>query len=85
MGKRVLVFPDSDEPGERYCNVIENSLSRAGIEYKVVGFDEFGNDVRAFLDGHSEGALISYVDSPWLSWPLLPDLGYAPIEREITI
>lgn len=70
MGKRVLIFPDSDEPGERYCTAIEDSLSRAGIDYKVVGFDEFGNDVRDFLEDRSVGELISYVDSPWLSPPL---------------
>lgn len=85
MGKRVLIFRDSDEPGDRYCTAIEDSLSRVGIDYTVVGFDEFGNDVRAFLKDRSVGELVSYIDSPWLPSPFLPDLNFSPNAGEITI
>jgi hypothetical protein len=72
VGKRVLLLPDSDEPGSEYCEKIADSLSRLGIEFQIVRFDEYGIDVRDFLEQHpSDPAmeLVEYMQCPWLKAP----------------
>jgi 5S rRNA maturation endonuclease (ribonuclease M5) len=67
--KRVLILPDSDEPGQRYRDAIIGSLTKVGIEHQVVSFEEYGNDVRDFLEQNETAELIEYIDSAWLSAP----------------
>ena len=64
--KKVLVFPDSDEPGERYSEVVTGSLKRAGVPFDVVDFSGYGNDVRDYLKDRSTVELLDYVNSDWL-------------------
>ena len=55
-GKRVLILPDSDEPGTRYAEAVQASLERAGIEYETVYLDGC-KDVRVFLARNTPYAL----------------------------
>lgn len=66
-GKRVLILPDSDKPGQRYAESVRASLHRAGIEYSIVDFGEYGNDVRDFLKDHDINELVTFIASPWIS------------------
>ena len=65
-GKRVLILPDSDEPGQRYCHAVGASLQKAGIEFRTVNFREYGNDVRAFLKDHTEDELTEFIGTDWV-------------------
>lgn len=70
-GKRVVLFPDSDAPGQRYAQAVTACLSRAEIEYRVVDFSKFGNDVRDFLkDNQTAEDLVDYADCEWLRAPV---------------
>ena len=80
-GKRVLLLPDADDPGIRYCDSVSASLTRLGIEYQVAYFNEFGKDVRDFLKDHNRDELIEHMNSPWLG-TLTPESALA---GEITI
>jgi hypothetical protein len=66
QNKRVLVFPDTDEPGQRYAQAISASFVRAGIEHRTVDFAPFGNDVRDFLREHTKEELVEYAKCEWL-------------------
>jgi len=68
-GKMVIVFPDSDEPGQRYGQMVTGSLTSAGIETCSVDFSSYGNDVRDFLKDHSRDELLEHINSPWLEVP----------------
>jgi DNA primase len=65
-GKKVLVFPDADEPGRRYCEAVTGSLKHANVQYDVVDFSGYGHDVRDFLRDHSAAELVEYISSDWL-------------------
>ena len=64
--KRVLVLPDSDQPGQRFCQAVEASLQKAGIEFRTVNFSEYGNDVRDFLKDHTAEDLSEFIGSDWV-------------------
>ena len=81
IGKRVLLLPDADDAGIRYCDSVEASLTRMGIEYQTVYFNEFGKDIRDFLKDHTRDELIAKIDSPWLG-SVMP---VGALEGEITI
>ena len=66
QNKKVLVFRDSDEPGQRYAEMVTGSLKHAGIPFHVVDFEPYGNDVRDFIKAHSTEELLDYVDCDWL-------------------
>lgn len=68
-GKRILLLPDEDEPGQRYAAAVQASLKRAGIEYATVSFDEYGNDFRDFLKSSTPTELVDFIGSPWLTIP----------------
>ena len=53
--RRVVVMPDSDEPGQRYKERILQSLDERMIPYCVVSFDGF-KDVSDYLDAGHTGA-----------------------------
>ena len=65
-GKRVVLLPDTDEPGLRYSAAVQASLQRAGIEFQVVDFADHGNDFRSYLDEHGAGELLRFIDCGWL-------------------
>jgi DNA primase len=68
-GKRVLIFSDSDEAGQRYASDVSASLDRSGIEHEVVDFAEYGKDVRDLLKSdpvYPAEELVKHVGSPWL-------------------
>ena len=64
--KRVLVFRDSDEKGQRYADTVAGSLKHAGIPVDVVEFSRYGKDVRDFMRNHNLEELVDYVGSDWL-------------------
>ena len=66
MGKRVVLLPDTDEPGLRYSADVQASLGRAGIEFQVVDFADHGNDCRDYLTTHGVGELLRFIDCSWL-------------------
>lgn len=65
-GKRLLFLPDTDEPGKRYSAAVQASLKRAGIEFKVVDFDDRGKDFRDYLTVHGVGELLRFINCDWL-------------------
>jgi hypothetical protein len=66
QGKSVLVFPDTDEPGQRYAQAVTASFTRAGVEHRTVDFLRFGNDVRDFMRGRTKEELVEYTKCEWL-------------------
>lgn len=67
LSKRVILFPDSDVAGQRYLEAVTASLKHAAIEYQVVDFEGFGNDVRDFLKDETAAALVEYAECEWLA------------------
>jgi putative DNA primase/helicase len=65
-GKRLVLLPDTDEPGKRYSANVQAALERAGIEFQVLDFDGHGNDFRDYLTKHGVGGLLRLVNSDWL-------------------
>jgi hypothetical protein len=53
--RRVVVMPDSDEPGQRYKDRILQSLDKRTIPYCAVSFDGF-KDVSDYLEAGHTGA-----------------------------
>jgi hypothetical protein len=67
--KRVVLFPDADEPGQRYAQAVCASFAHAGIEHRTVDFEPYGNDVRDFLREGTAAALVEYAKCEWLQAP----------------
>jgi hypothetical protein len=65
-GKRVVLLPDTDEPGLRHSAHVEAGLRRAGIEYKLVDFAGHGNDFRDYLTQHGTVGLLRFIECDWL-------------------
>jgi hypothetical protein len=55
-GKRVLILPDSDEPGIRYAEAVRSSLEKVGIDHETIYLEGY-KDVRVFLDRNTPYAL----------------------------
>jgi len=55
-GKRVLILPDSDEPGIRYAEAVRASLEKVGIDHETIYLEGY-KDVRVFLDRNTPYAL----------------------------
>jgi 5S rRNA maturation endonuclease (ribonuclease M5) len=70
-GKRVVLMPDSDEPGKKYAADVKASLEAEDIEYRVVTFDNVGQkDVTDFLKaGHSVQELAWRIGPDWVDVP----------------
>lgn len=83
-GKRVLLLPDADEPGQRYSSRVQAPLHKAEIECSVVEFGDYGNDFRDFLKDHSRDELVAFIGSPWLGCPTL-SCSLSEVEEEICI
>jgi putative DNA primase/helicase len=83
-GKRVLLLPDADEPGQRYSSSVQASLQRVEIEHGVVEFGDYGNDFRDFLKDHEPSELVELIDRPWLCLPAL-DYSLSETKGEICI
>lgn len=64
--KRVVVLPDSDEPGERYLNTVTASFRKASVEFETATFEQYGNDVRDFLKDHDTAQLLEHISCEWL-------------------
>ena len=60
------LLPDADDAGIRYADSVNASLTRMGIEYQAVYFNDFGKDVRDFLKDHTRDELIAYISSAWI-------------------
>ncbi len=69
IGKRVLFLPDSDDPGQQYAENVQATLTRAGIEYSLVDFSDYGNDFREFLEVNTPETFVDYIGMPWLKLP----------------
>ncbi len=66
IGKRVIILPDTDGPGQRYTDSISASLARMEIPFTVVDFEGYGIDVRDFLRERTPADLIELIGSDWL-------------------
>jgi hypothetical protein len=68
IGKRVVLMPDADEPGERYGVEVEASLKARGIEYRVVSFGDAGaKDVSEFeANGGTMENIVDRVGRDWV-------------------
>lgn len=66
IGKRIIILPDTDGPGQRYADSISASFGRLEIRFTRVDFEYYGNDVRDFLLERTAGDLIELIDSDWL-------------------
>ena len=66
MGKRLVFLPDTDEPGQRYSADVQASLQRAGIDFQVVDFDDYGKDFRDYLTMHGMVGLLRFIECDWL-------------------
>ena len=64
--KRIVILPDSDEPGDRYLTALTASFQKASVEFESASFEQFGNDVRDFLKNHDAAELLEHIDSEWL-------------------
>jgi hypothetical protein len=71
-GKRVILFPDTDEAGQRYAEAVNASFAHAGIDHRTIDFEPFGNDVRDFLQGRTAAELVEYAKCEWLAAPTRP-------------
>jgi hypothetical protein len=65
-GKRVVLLPDTDEPGLRHSAQVEAGLRRAGIECELADFAGHGNDFRDYLTKHGAVALLRFIECDWL-------------------
>lgn len=67
-GKKIVVMPDSDEAGERYCVEVIKSLEARGIEHVVVSFSDTGaKDVTDFIEqGGTKEELADRIDRDWV-------------------
>jgi hypothetical protein len=83
-GKRVLLLPDTDDPGIRYSDAVEASLTRTGVEFETIYFNDYGNDFRDFLKDHGSDELVTFIGSPWLRSPTL-SCSLSEVEEEICI
>jgi hypothetical protein len=59
-GKRVLILPDTDNPGIRYAEAVGASLERIGIENETIYLEGY-KDVRAFLERNTPYALAKMI------------------------
>lgn len=75
-GKKVVLMPDADEPGQKYAAAVEASLVAEGIDYRVVTFEDVGQkDVTDFLQaGHSEQELARRIGTDWVDVPGEPQV-----------
>lgn len=70
IGKRVIIFPDTDEGGAKYAAAVIASLEARAIEYRVVSFaDVDAKDVTEFLVdlGHPVAELVERIGSDWVT------------------
>ena len=65
-GKRVVLLPDTNEPGLRHSADVQAGLVRAGVDFKVVDFAGHGNDFREYLTQHGAVELLRFIDCDWL-------------------
>jgi putative DNA primase/helicase len=79
-GKRVVLLPDTDEPGLRYSEAVQAGLRRAEIEYRLVDFDGYGNDFRDYLTQHGAVGLLRFIECDWLMSAEEREREEAPIE-----
>jgi 5S rRNA maturation endonuclease (ribonuclease M5) len=67
-GKRVVILPDTDEPGIRYAEAVQASLDRVNIDHQTI-YLEGHKDVRGFLEHNTPYALVRQVGNDWLRLP----------------
>jgi putative DNA primase/helicase len=65
-GKRVVLLPDTDEPGLRHSADVQAGLRRAEIEFQLVDFSGHGNDFRDYLNQHGAVGLLRFIECDWL-------------------
>jgi hypothetical protein len=72
-GKKVVVMPDFDEAGKRYCAEIIKSLEARDIEYVVVSFGDTGaKDVTDFIkQGGTREELVGRIGRDWVCTKVL--------------
>ena len=65
-GKRLVLLPDTDEPGLRHSADVQAGLRRVGIEFELVDFAGHGNDFRDYLARHGAVGLLQFIECDWL-------------------
>ena len=55
--KRVIVYPDNDDPGQSHAQDVALKCRKAGLTVKVVKLPDQVKDVSEYLDSHSESDL----------------------------
>jgi len=69
-GKSVIILPDDDEAGERYCHAVEASLLAISVTPRVVRFTGTGaKDVTDYMDNHSVEDLVRLIGVNWIRMP----------------
>jgi hypothetical protein len=69
QGKRVIVLPDSDEPGMRFASEVAHSLESRAIEYRLVTFSDCGaKDIGEFLQrGGTAQEVVRRIGQDWIT------------------
>jgi DNA primase len=68
-GKRVLILPDNDSPGQEYASQVLTSCISHGINWQLYGLPYGVSDVSDYLQAHSADELVSYIGSAWFAKP----------------
>lgn len=79
-GKRVVLLPDTDDPGLRHSADVQVGLTRAEIEFKLVDFAGHGNDFRDYLTQHGAVGLLRFIECDWLMTAEEREREEAPIQ-----
>ena len=65
--KRVIVYPDNDDPGQAHAQDVAEKCRKAGMDAKVVKLPDAVKDVSDYLDSHSDEDLdkLSHESENW--------------------
>ena len=55
--KRIIVYPDNDDPGQAHAQDVAEKCRKAGLTVKVVKLPDDVKDVSEYLDSHDEKSL----------------------------
>ena len=55
--KRVIIYPDNDDPGQAHAQDVAGKCRKAGLTAKVVKLPDEAKDISEYLNSHSEESL----------------------------
>ena len=59
--KRVIIYPDNDDPGQAHAQDVAGKCRKAGLKVKVVKLPDEAKDIAEYLDSHGEESLAQAV------------------------